>query len=166
MKKKAGTRAKKRYLLPLKQFYILTITRKIKNERTYPMVFMRKAQIRQKERGQKAQRPQAEALGLPQAQAARERPQSRGKNRLEEGRRIALHVPRLSRGARMRRGAGRLPRWAVSRAGRFYFRVFAGRARPCRTAEAGGLAGTLARGNSQLLGGFPARGAAAPFLVA
>ena len=159
MKKKAGTRAKKRYLLPLKQFYILTITRKIKNERTYPMVFMRKAQIRQKVRGQKAQRPQAEALGLPQAQAARERPQSRGENRLEEGRRIALHVPRLSRGAHAARG------WPFAPMGGFPLGAFLF-SRFCRTAEAGGLAGTPARGNSQLLGGFPARGAAAPFLVA
>lgn len=65
MKKKLEREKKKGSLLRLNNFIFLTIIRKIQNERTYPVVFMREAQTRQKKRRQKAQCTKAEAFGLP-----------------------------------------------------------------------------------------------------
>lgn len=51
--KKSWNARKKGSLLRLNNFIFLTIIRKIQNERTYPVVFMREAQTRQKSAGKK-----------------------------------------------------------------------------------------------------------------
>ena len=126
------------------------------------MVFMRQAQIRQKGRGQKAQRAKAEAFGLPQAQAARERRQGRGQNRLEEGRRVA--------DARFRRRAERLRRDGFFAPSGFPRRgVFIGRrdkfSRPIRFLQMGVPVFAVLRNVVPSFPAFP-QAQGTPFLVA